>query len=858
MNESRRRTSTAGIVAGLAVLMVLASYCSNSESRTGDPKPAVSAVAAKPATAEKPCADCPPAGSQSAGGRRHLAGDARAKARRTPEEVAQTGEKLGGVLAKLAEASGEAPSETYDPQAIVDKVGSEVEPLFTWVRDNTWLVPYQGSLRGPAGVLMDRLGNSLDRALLLCDLLGRAGLDARLAHAALSEKQAREILDKAAAPPAPPAPRAAPPLTDADREAIKGYASEFGVDERALFKAVEDETARRTALAGRASRGEADILPGLLDLAAKHRTQNADAETRQAVEDLRDHWWVRVETDSGTADLDPSLPDAVPGKALTAAEGTTAPDGLDEGMIHRIVLRVVMERWEAGRSAEQEVLRREFRPSETAGRRMILSHAPADWPDMPDTLRRKDAPKRLHDAILKQKGWTPVLKVGDDEEKGSGFDAAGQLLAKGAKKKGGGGPLGGLGGGLMGGAAGGSETPAADEKSVLTAEWVEYEILSPGRPARTVRRELFDLVGPAGRAGSSVPRPQVDDAARMTRSLALLGRTEILPLYCRWSEDYARYLADGHLLAEQEALLSFYDVDTLKKPEEVLEKLSQLDRLPAALYQIARAGRVPGGYLASPNILSLHSIFWEDAKGVLQRGAAIDIVDNSGAVRPALAEEAFRTRLAQGVRDSVRESVLSAQAQGDDPLTRFYREAAKAGVGWLAAAPGDAGVLAKVELPPDLVARLREAMRDGDVVVFPKRAVVLDGRPVVRWWKFDPASGDALVLDERGWGQPMTSYVQKVERIMQLKGWVELGADILKCALTGVVAAFGNDPKMDTNAFLTCIQVILCNQLYNQFEDYCDLETNWTNFILKQIAGYLAGEFCDLVSDDETWKGASS
>jgi len=858
MSGSRRCPSTAGIVAGLAVLTVLTSFCSKSESRSEDPTPAVAAkadMAAGPAaTTAAPCADCPPAGSQSAGGRRHLAPGARTKAGRTPEEMAQTGEKLGGVLAKLVEASGEAPSETYDPQAIVDKVGSEVEPLFAWVRDNTWLVPYQGSLRGPAGVLMDRLGNSLDRALLLCDLLDKAGVDARLAHAVLSEKQAREILDKAAVPPAPSAPPAAPPLTDADRETIQGYASEYGVDERALFKAVEDETARRTALAGRASRGETDILPGLLDLAAKHRIQNADAETRQAVEDLRDHWWVRVETDSGTADLDPSLPDSVPGKALAAAAETVEPRRIDEALFHKVVFRVVMEKWEAGRLQEQEVLRHEFVPSGVAGRRMVLSHAPADWPDMPDMLRRKDASRRLHDAILKQKGWTPVLKVGDDEEKGSGFDAAGQLLAEGARKKGGGGPLGGLGGGLMGGVAGGSETQAADKKSVLTAEWVEYEILSPGRPARKVRRELFDLVGPAVRAGSSAPQPQVDDAARLTRSLALLGRTEILPLYCRWSEDYARYLADGHLLAEQEALLSFYDVATLKKPEEVLEKLSQLDRLPAALYQIARAGRVPGGYLASPNILSVHSIFWEDAKGVLQRGAAIDIVDNAGAVHPALAEEAFRTRLAQGVRGSVWESVLSGPAAGEDPLARFYREAAKAGGGWLAAAPGDAGALAKVELPPDLVARLREAMKDGDVVVFPKRAVVLDGLPVVRWWKVDPASGDALVFDERGWGQAMTSYVQKVERIMQLKGWVELGADILKCALTGVIAAFGDDEKMDTNAFLTCIQVILCNQLYNQFEDYCDLETNWTNFILKQLAGYLAGEFCDLVSDDETWK----
>ncbi len=855
MSEFRRHSWTARIVIGLAVLALSSLTCSKSESSAGDPKPAVAAKA------DEPCADCPPAGaagSQAASGRRHLAKDARPKTRRTPEEMAQTGEKLGSVLAKLSEAAAEIPSETYEPQAVVDKAGSDIETLFAWVRDNTYLVPYRGSLRGPVGVLMDRLGNSLDRALLLHDLLTKAGHEARLARATLTEGQARDILDKAAAPPAEAETAAGPALSASDKEAIEGYASEYGLDAKVLFRAVDEEAARRERLARRASEGEKGILPSLLDLAAKHRTQSPGDETRRAIEDLRDHWWVRVESESGTVDLDPSRPDAAPGKAPAAAEETISPDGLDATIFHKFVLRLVTERWEAGRLEEQEVLRREFRPFEAAGRRMILSHAPADWPDMPDIMRRKDAPKRLHDTILKQKSWTPVLKFGDDEENGSGFNDAGRIQAKSGQKKRSGGPLGGLSGGLTGGLSGGAEKPADAEKSVLTAEWIEYEILSPGRPPRKVRREVFDLIGPSGRAASAVPRPRVDDAARMARSLALLGRTEILPLFSHVSEDYARYLADGHLLSGQEALLSFYDVEVMKKPEEVLDKLSEVDRFPAALYRVALARPVAGHFLDAPNILSLHSVFWEDGKGVLQRGAAIDIVDNAGAVRPALAEEAFRTRLAQGVRDSVRESVLSAPADGEDPLTRYYREAGRTAAGWLAASPADEGALDKADLPPDLVARLRDAMKEGNVVVFPKRAVLLDGRPVVRWWRIDPASGEALVFDERGWGQPMTSYVQKVERIMQLKGWVELGADILKCALTGVVAAFGNDEKMDTNAFLTCIQVILCNQLYSQFEDYCDLETNWTNFIIKQIAGYLAGEFCDLVSDDETWKGGSS
>jgi hypothetical protein len=48
-------------------------------------------------------------------------------------------------------------------------------------------------LRGAAGVLMDRMGNSLDRSLLLGDLLRSAGYDVRLAHTSLSIRKAEEL-----------------------------------------------------------------------------------------------------------------------------------------------------------------------------------------------------------------------------------------------------------------------------------------------------------------------------------------------------------------------------------------------------------------------------------------------------------------------------------------------------------------------------------------------------------------------------------------------------------------------------------------------------------------------------------------
>ncbi|MBM3285179.1 MAG: hypothetical protein FJY81_04840, partial [Candidatus Aminicenantes bacterium] len=104
--------------------------------------------------------------------------------------------RLENTFAALEDAIQRIPRETFDPEAIVQKAGSDAVKLFEWVRDETSIIPYRGSLRGPVGVLMDRRGNSLDRALLLCELLRLAGYEARLARRHLSEEKAATMLKK--------------------------------------------------------------------------------------------------------------------------------------------------------------------------------------------------------------------------------------------------------------------------------------------------------------------------------------------------------------------------------------------------------------------------------------------------------------------------------------------------------------------------------------------------------------------------------------------------------------------------------------------------------------------------------------
>jgi len=116
------------------------------------------------------------------------------------------------------------PRDTFDPAAVIEQVGRDPDNLLKWVREQTSWVPYRGCLRGASGVLMDRVGNSLDRSVLLCDLLKSAGFSVRLARADLSEEQARPLLNLAPAPVRGEAPTDVSPATAEARKRVLAQA----------------------------------------------------------------------------------------------------------------------------------------------------------------------------------------------------------------------------------------------------------------------------------------------------------------------------------------------------------------------------------------------------------------------------------------------------------------------------------------------------------------------------------------------------------------------------------------------------------------------------------------------------------
>ena len=109
----------------------------------------------------------------------------------TPEEQRVM---LDSSLRAIEDGIRDATRDRWDPEYVVEQVGRNPDSLFRWVQENTSWIPYRGVLRGPTGVLMDRQGNSLDRALLLADLLKRAGHSVRLARTEISIERAEAVL----------------------------------------------------------------------------------------------------------------------------------------------------------------------------------------------------------------------------------------------------------------------------------------------------------------------------------------------------------------------------------------------------------------------------------------------------------------------------------------------------------------------------------------------------------------------------------------------------------------------------------------------------------------------------------------
>lgn len=614
---------------------------------------------------------------------------------RGPEQEGARGPGLSPASVTVDLSGPRTPWLTHiDPQAVAAALNHDSDRLFAFLRDAVAYEPYPGVLRGARGTLLAMAGNSPDRALLLAAMLEAGGRRARFVRGTLDEARARALVASAWAPRPDPPSATTPAATPAGPAADGTFA-------------LLDAAARRDfALLREHLKGVATpraVLPTVESLIAE----------------ARPHYWVQVEQDGRWIDLDPSFADAVPGRAWTRVEETLT--ALPDTLFHTLTLVVRVEERGEGPAVTRDLLRFTARAADLSAADLVLLHMPEAW--TPEGGGAAPLP------LGPEGGVKPVLIVGGEILVGESFrwqpDGGGRVRS------------------LLSGEG------LRRAASVVTAEWLVFEVAGPDGQRETVVRELWDALGPARRAAGGTRSPEDLQALAAGRRRAdLTGNV------------YSTFVTTGRLAPVH---LREVAEDPPTLPEDAVDLRAVLHRI--SLWQVAAAdalvdrlhGRGAGlaFYPASPRLV-IAEVSGRDgvARAVIDlRRHARRLVGTEGAAGQALAAQVFRG-VVEGTLERV---VMETLTGGAGPLvstSTLLDQARREQVPIVRVDP-EARALSG-EVPADARERVRDDLRRGFLVVAPARPLTVAGRPRLAWWRVEPASGLTTGVTDEGLHQTGT------------------------------------------------------------------------------------------------------
>jgi hypothetical protein len=237
---------------------------------------------------------------------------------------------------------------------------------------------------------------------------------------------------------------------------------------------------------------------------------------------------------------------------------------------------------------------------------------------------------------------------------------------------------------------------------------------------------------------------------RLIRSLALMIRTEILPVTSGMAPEYVSHLTAQAITANAPLLRAIVAAERSRVPEpdsllaHAAPSVSSLYSLAAARFTWSPVGdRI---HVDRLGLLTRHRHPAVAGDGFGIRGA-VDVA--AGDVGVSLAEpDAFQVRLQQGVLDT------NAEALWWDGATVLNAgEAYKAAGRWTTLSPGRQRDVTGLQLSADARTRIAEDLADGFVVIAPSAPIASGLEHFTGWWRIDPASGAARGVAGNGWGQ---------------------------------------------------------------------------------------------------------
>lgn len=657
-----------------------------------------------------------------------------------PAEPSPDYERLAAAVDELEQRLQrvrEAVDQTrFDADELVFDLSFDDEAIVAFVNEQIAFNPYEGLLRGVAGTLQSRAGNSLDQSLLLAYLLKSAGLDARVVRGELAESEAAQLLAETR--------RAESPASlDRIRQAIR---DQFG-DEAA--EAGEPVDVAQTPLRRRADEA-AERLARELDEAGSG--PEAAAISGALSSTLQEYFWVEHRDGPGR--------DWRAAHPAFGGEPGFEPDPLEymaEEIPERYHHTLTMEAFLRQRRLDEY----ETHPLMAAFSRpvanlhgAVLSYRNHPGGLTPETLADPDTELDEREIL------TPVF--GDRSAPGAmAFDLKGRVIdpmALGSEVGGAAGLFSALADNME--AATGTVDNPDDPTQVLEIDsmWLELTSESPSGDRRTQRRYLLPPPGEAERSPADSLWPLISEYAYVVNA-------GDMPL------DYVadRYLEAG--IAGNETYKAL--AHELLRPDEgtpLPDADLPQDFGPLALYEImdidplASAETVPVRH--RPAVIGL--------KNGLRDGdtafSAVDIVFNDVLM---LRREARSLRhdpyaaLRRGVWETAVET-LPARLRDDDAVTRtntmtVLEQARAQDIALRVLTGNDAGPAEGLDMDGAARAMLMQDLERGFTVVVPERTPA--GQTLTAWWRVDPVSGTTLGMTADGHGQDSIEYLIRIRGI---------------------------------------------------------------------------------------------
>ena len=613
------------------------------------------------------------------------------------------------------------------------KAGKRIPDLLAFVSNSIRNEAYDGALRGPRGTLLANAGNSVDKALLLRDLL-RTSLpqsEVRFAFCSLASGEAEGLVSGTEAqnknePAARPG-------------SLKNASAVQLAKESASYKdhkATIDVTIEHWQGLADTVRQNAKILQATL---SQHgvRILGPSVTHAQLVEAVSSHIWVQYHEGSEWVDLDPTISGGVVGNHLCAPRQTAAE--LPDEFYHHLSINILLEERQNGQVSTRPALETDWRTADLAGSTITYIQAEpfgltklANDSSMPPPGMRRYTPVLLID----EAGWTGASFNLPSPK--SGAKPMGEIVGT---------QVGGILGSHSIGSLGQPQNDTAAQKAEVIGVWLQFVVSSPHGPADIVERPVLDRIGYAARA---LNQRESAPAAPMQ-----LAGDEYVPMMAAWSI--------AIWTGEQSVPLSFdakfrQAIGNARSGglRGVFEDLGFVHRsyyqMRTSLFRLARDGS-PSFLYSGPDVSVLK---WSPDPVTQGSRFTVDVASRNISPAPDVGDSGSNEFLwAEAVLESER-SLLDS-AQGVDPARKasedtapdvenIFARAQREHVQTIFLGPTDTNVVDTIVASDDARMRIRTRLTEGRFVLIPARAITVGNQPVIGWWSFDPQQ--IMVSDE--------------------------------------------------------------------------------------------------------------